>query len=156
MIISEYSHRGGCVNSSVISVTKLALETHQINDIDYRKGILASLRSVGWSGEVKISTNSKIKISGTLMNTGVVVWFGNMHSIHEYIMALQLLNSRNEIDSGIIITATKSEAIRRFHRNKSGKGTSTGNYAEIETLVKHIESLTEIINIPLTVIGIGE
>ena len=90
------------------------------------------------------------------MKTGMVVWFGNMHSIHEYIMALKVLFSRGEIDSGVIITATKSEAIRRFHRNKSQLGTSTGNYAEIETLITHLESLSEVINMPLTVLGVGK
>jgi len=156
MRLTEYSHRGGCSSESALSATRIALENHTISDDKYRIGIMASLRSVGWSGERKILRESKLKISGELMNTGLVLWFGNMHSIHEYIMTLELLHFRNEINSGIIVTASKDEAIRRFFRNKPEQGTSTGNYSEIETLITHLESLTDIINIPLTVIGVGE
>tara|TARA_B100001142_G_C14304887_1_gene644379 strand:- start:1184 stop:1597 length:414 start_codon:yes stop_codon:yes gene_type:complete len=137
-------------------MSMMALERHSISDQNYRNGILAALRSVGWSNERKVATNSKLKISGELANVGLVVWFGNMHSIHEYIMALELLYHRNQLTSGIIVTATKNEAVRRFWRNKSEVGTSTGNYCEVDTLIDHVETLNDIINIPLTVFAIEE
>ncbi len=156
MHLDTYSHRGGCDNESVQTMSMMALERHSISDQNYRNGILAALRSVGWSNERKVATNSKLKISGELANVGLVVWFGNMHSIHEYIMALELLYHRNQLTSGIIVTATKNEAVRRFWRNKSEVGTSTGNYCEVDTLIDHVETLNDIINIPLTVFAIEE
>jgi len=152
----EYHHREGCRNVRVIDATRIALKNHVISDDTYRHSIMASLRSVGWSGDRPVSKGSKLKISGELLDVGLVLWFGNMHSIHEYIMALELLYHKNKINSAVVITATRDEAVRRFHRNKSEKGTSTGNYSEFDTLVSHLKCLEDIVNIPLTVIGVGE
>ena len=150
----EFHFRGGCANEKVAEATRIGIVNHMINDDQYRSSILATLRSVGWSGTRKISPRSKIKINGTLRDVGSVVWFGNMHSVHEYIMALEILHTQNVIKSGIIITHTRQEAVRRFNRDKTDKTTSTGNYCEMDTLNNHIETFQDIINIPLTIIGI--
>ena len=150
----EFDHKGGCHEKRVYKLTKIVLHSHLINDDDYRINLTRDLQSIGWEDEERIDEKSRIKISSTFSQVGLVIWFGNMHSIHEYIMAMELLFKRKKINSGIIITATKKEAIRRFNRNKKEKTNSTGNYSEFSTLKSHIESLQEIINVPISVIGI--
>ena len=87
-----------------------------------------------------------------------MVWFGNQHFVFKHFINLQLLFNEGVISSAIFITSTKDETVDRLGRIKKAQGkkppNSATNYCEYETTVEYLDSVADLISVPITVVGL--
>tara|TARA_B100000029_G_scaffold418425_1_gene423465 strand:+ start:359 stop:850 length:492 start_codon:yes stop_codon:yes gene_type:complete len=136
-----------------VELSILALKSTNPSDGEFKDQVVGSLRSVGWSGETRISPDSRNYIHGTLSGAGLVVHLGNNYTIHRFILTLEQMYRSGIIETGIIVTRTVDEA-KRWNRLRQPNSSSTGNFCETDTLIPQIEEIEDLITIPLLVLGI--
>ena len=143
------SHRNGVdiVSESLISDIRDAfskiekkVERYEISDI--RQDVLADLQVKGWSDKLLLARGSNISITAKKDDVGLCMQTGNVSRVYADLMKLQTLFVNDRIKAGIIVVAT-SDCARQY----------TCNAATYERLVREIEIFSQVITMPLVVIG---
>lgn len=97
----------------------------------------------GWGDKVKIG-NSNLTISFLKSKIGVCFQIGNVARTYADILKLNQLNKKGIIDAGIIIVPHKLES------KKMG-----ANYAQFDRLAKELAQFSDIIPVPILVLGLS-
>lgn len=143
------SHRNGkdIVSESLVSDIREAFSKiekrvgrYEISDI--RQDLLDDLQIRGWSDKLLLARESNISITAKKDNVGLCVQTGNVSRIYADLMKLQTLFVDNRIKAGILIVATTACA-RQY----------TSNAATYERLVRELGIFSQVITMPLVVIG---
>ena len=109
-----------------------------------RQAILGPLRTrCGWSNEITLCTEARIKITSQKGNIGLCVQTGNMSRLYADILKLEYLFSEGRVDAAFYIVPVKDLA------NTWGQ-----NIANYERLTREILIFKRIISVPLLVLGI--
>ena len=108
-----------------------------------RKIILEELNQKGWSSLVKLSYRYQISITTINGNLGLCLQTGNMGRFYADLLKLQYLYKKGNINSAIYVLPTKRIA------------TIMGsNVANFERFVKELTLFSDIVTIPIFVIGL--
>lgn len=116
---------------------------HNSRSLSLRRAIQAVLRSQGWSSKVKLIHSSKISITATNGQFGLCLQTGNMSRFYADLLKLQYLFQKGTIKAAVYILLTKHRA------QEMGS-----NLAHYERFVEELDLFSEIITVPLFVIGI--
>lgn len=116
------------------------VERYEISDI--RQDVLADLQVKGWSDKLLLARGSNISITAKKDDVGLCMQTGNVSRVYADLMKLQTLFVNDRIKAGIIVVAT-SDCARQY----------TCNAATYERLVREIEIFSQVITMPLVVIG---
>ena len=144
-----YEHRSGLkvVAGDIVSSVENAVTS--INPVLEKKavaGIKESIKSLleldGWSGEYRLDTSSRITISSYLKGTGLCFQTGNVGRIYADLLKLQTLYTKGNITAGIILIPEAKTA------KKLG-----ANMANYERLVRELPIFSQVITMPIVVIG---
>lgn len=98
---------------------------------------------LGWADKIKVG-QSRLTISFSKQKVGICFQLGNVARTYADLLKLMQLYKRNVIQVGILVVPHKSES------KKLG-----ANYAQFERLSSEIKHFTDIINIPILVIGLS-
>jgi Restriction endonuclease BglII. len=107
-----------------------------------KKNINERFNHLGWADKVKVGT-SNLTISFLKSNIGVCFQLGNVARTYADILKLMQLHKKGKIKVGIICVPHKLESL------KMG-----ANYAQFERLSKDIIQFTDIVTVPILVIGL--
>lgn len=107
-----------------------------------KKRLKKDLELKGWSGEYRLDANSKITISSYLQGVGMCVQTGNVGRLYADLLKLQALYMKGNICSGIILTP-QSETAKELGYNM----------ANFERLVRELPIFSQVITMPIVVIG---
>lgn len=99
----------------------------------------------GWSGEYRLDSDSQITITSYQNNIGLCFQTGNVGRVYADLLKLQTLYKRGNIIAGIMILPRKGMS-RIFG----------SNCASYDRLLKELPIFSNVIDIPLVVIGIYE
>lgn len=144
-----YSHRNGqeVIPSnvltgliSVLTQINFVLERYTISDL--RNEVLLSLKTKGWSDNIFLDRGSKISITGENERCGLCLQTGNVSRVYADLLKLQTLFVQGKIKAGIIIVPTTTCA-------KS----YTSNAATYERLSRELTIFSQVITMPLIIIG---
>jgi hypothetical protein len=116
------------------------VERYEISDI--RQDVLADLQVKGWSDKLLLARGSNISITAKKDDVGLCMQTGNVSRVYADLMKLQALFVNDRIKAGIIVVAT-SDCARQY----------TCNAATYERLVRELEIFSQVITMPLVVIG---
>ncbi len=143
------SHRNGedIVSETLISDIRDAflkyekkVERYEISDI--RQGVLDDLQIKGWSDKIFLSRDSNISITAKKDDVGLCMQTGNVSRVYADLMKLQTLFMNGNIKAGIIIVAT-TDCARQY----------TCNAATYERLVRELDIFSQVITMPLVIVG---
>lgn len=143
------SHRNGedIVSGALISDIRNAfskiekrVERYEISDI--RRDVLADLQVKGWSDKLLLSRGSNISITAKKDDVGLCMQTGNVSRVYADLMKLQTLFVNGRIKAGIIIVAT-TDCARLY----------TCNAATYERLVRELDIFSQVITMPLVIVG---
>jgi hypothetical protein len=101
------------------------------------------LNTLGWADKVPLS-KSKLTINFMREKIGICFQLGNVARTYADLLKLELLGKKNVIEIGVIIVPTKIES------KKLGM-----NYAQFERLAKEVRHFSEILNLPIFIIGLS-
>lgn len=110
---------------------------------ELREKILRSLRTQGWSDEVRLSADSKITITAMRGSIALCLQTGNMSRFYADLLKLQYLFQNGKAAAAIYIVPTKRRA------KEMGS-----NLAHFERFVEELGLFREIIAVPTLVIGL--
>ena len=100
----------------------------------------------------------KLTITGKINDIGLMTWFGNAHYAYRHFISLQMMFNRGEIKSAIYITSTHDETVRRNRARALSKGrkpsNSAENYSTSEDIYYLLDSIKEVISVPITILGV--
>lgn len=99
----------------------------------------------GWSGEYRLDTESKITITSYQKRIGLCFQTGNVGRVYADLLKLQSLFAKGNIDAGIFLLP-KRKMTRVFG----------SNCASYERLLKELPIFSQVISIPLVIIGFEE
>lgn len=105
--------------------------------------ISTEFNRLGWADKVPINKQTNLTISFIKNRTGLCVQFGNVARTYSDILKLTYLTTKNIIDVGVIIVPNKKESVLLG-----------ANYANFNRLSQEIEVFSEIIHIPLMILGV--
>lgn len=149
MKIQIYEHRSGLkvvAKDIVESVEKAVRSINPILEKNAVAGIKESIKSLleldGWSGEYRLDPSSRITISSFLKGTGLCFQTGNVGRIYADLLKLQTLYTKGKISAGIILIPEVKTA------KKLG-----ANMANYERLVRELPIFSQVITMPIVVIG---
>lgn len=108
-----------------------------------RAQVVEKLDQLGWSGNVRVSPDHNITVTGMKGNLAACVQFGNMSRFYADLLKLQALFERGKCDGAIFILPTKKAA-----------DAMASNIANADRLVKELQLFRSIINIPIKVLGV--
>lgn len=108
----------------------------------FRDMIVESLSKLGWSDQVAISPDCKIKITSQKEDVGLCLQTGNMARFYADLIKLQTLYSEDKIKAAIFLIPTKIES------KKMGS-----NIANFDRLTSELPVFAHTIELPLYVIG---
>ncbi len=143
------SHRNGedIVSESLISDIREAfskiekkVERYEISDI--RQDVLDDLQIKGWSDKLLLARGSNISITAKKDDVGLCMQTGNVSRVYADMMKLQTLFVNDRIKAGIIVVAT-ADCARQY----------TCNAATFERLVRELDIFSQVITMPIVVIG---
>lgn len=143
------SHRNGknVISDSLLSDIRTAfsnVETivgrYEISTI--RQRVLNDLQVKGWSNKVLLTRGSNISITAKKDDVGLCMQTGNVSRVYADLMKLQTLFVNGRIKAGIIIVAT-TDCARQY----------TCNAATYERLVRELEIFSQVITMPLVIVG---
>lgn len=97
---------------------------------------------IGWSGEYRLDSDSKITISSYMQGVGLCFQTGNAGRVYADLLKLQTLYVKGNITAGIILIPTASTA--------KELGSNMANY---ERLVRELPLFSQVITMPIVVIG---
>lgn len=75
-----------------------------------RAQVLSSLKTSGWSGEVKLAADSDMTITSVKDDVGLCLQTGNMSRIYADLMKLQTMYLNNHIKAAVIIVPSQDVA----------------------------------------------
>ncbi|MCR5713533.1 MAG: hypothetical protein K6F98_01200 [Bacteroidales bacterium] len=149
MNILVSSHRNG---EDIVSETLLSdirdtfskvekrVERYEISDI--RQGVIDDLQMKGWSDKIFLALGSNISITAKKDDVGLCMQTGNVSRVYADLMKLQTLFMNGNIKAGIIIVAT-TDCARQY----------TCNAATYERLVRELDLFSQVITMPLVIVG---
>lgn len=149
MNILVNSHRNGehIVSQELVSDIRDAfskidkkVERYEISDI--RQDILEDLKNKGWSDKLLLARGSNISITAKKADVGLCMQTGNVSRVYADLMKLQTLFVNQQITAGIIVVATR-DCAKQY----------TCNAATYERLLKELDIFSQVITMPLVVIG---
>jgi hypothetical protein len=97
---------------------------------------------VGWSGEYRLDSDSKITISSYMQGVGLCIQTGNAGRVYADLLKLQTLYVKGNITSGIMLIPTVVTAKELGY-----------NMANYERLVRELPLFSQVITMPIVVIG---
>ena len=148
MILYKHEHNKGffIIPDNILKGVRKALEgvNPPINRPTklLREDILDSFFRIGWSDQIRISTDSKITITSVLHNVGLCLQTGNVSRFYADMLKLQTLYSARKIVGGIYVIPSKHEA-----KNIGS------NIAHFDRFVDELQVFFKIITIPMAVYG---
>jgi hypothetical protein len=108
------------------------------------KAIVANrFNAKGWADKIRVG-NSRLTISFMKSKVGVCFQLGNVARTYADILKLSQLGKKNIIDIGIIVVPNKLES-----------KTLGANYASYDRLANELRQFSDIINVPILVIGLS-
>ncbi len=144
-----YDHRSGKkvvphdLFNDVIKVIEAINPVLEKNTVSQIKAELKNaLELKGWAGEYRLDAASKITISSFLHGIGMCIQTGNVGRTYADLLKLQALYVKGNICAGIIITPQLDTA--------RALGNNMANY---ERLVRELPIFTQVITMPIVVIG---
>ena len=144
-----YNHRNGIkivpddvINGliEVIHNTHPQIRTNCARDI--RNEMYDQLFKMGWSGEMRLDSESHITLASYLQGVGLCIQTGNAARIYADLLKMQALFVKGSITSGIIVVPLNETA------KKMGKGMAT-----YERLLRELPIFSQVITMPIIVIG---
>lgn len=117
-----------------------AVSRYEISDI--RARIIEYLLSKGWSDKLVLARGSNISITSKKCDIGMCMQTGNVSRMYADLMKLQALYLRNSINAGILIVST-TDCAKHY----------TSNAATYERLMRELDIFSQVITIPLVIIG---
>ena len=75
-----------------------------------REQLIASLKTSGWSGEVKLAADSDMTITSVKDDVGLCLQTGNMSRMYADLMKLQTMYLNNHIKAAVIIVPSQEVA----------------------------------------------
>ena len=100
------------------------------------------MKKIGWSGEYRLDSDSKITISSYMQGVGLCFQTGNAGRVYADLLKLQTLYVKGNITAGIILIPTALTA--------KELGSNMANY---ERLVRELPLFSQVITMPIVVIG---
>lgn len=144
-----YEHRSGLKvvpDSIVAGVVKIigdinpTLSKKTVTSI--KESIRERLEKEGWTGEYRLDATSRITISSYLKGIGLCFQTGNVGRIYADLLKLQTLYTKGNITAGIII----------IPQIKTAKELGA-NMANYERLIRELPIFSQVITMPIVVIG---
>lgn len=149
MKTQTYDHRNGLkvVPKDVLgTVEKVVWDIHPSlskNSVTIIKdSIRERLEKEGWSGEYRLDATSRITISSYLQGIGLCFQTGNVGRIYADLLKLQTLYTKGNIAAGIILVPQI--------RTAKELGYNMANY---ERLIRELPIFSQVITMPIVVIG---
>ncbi len=96
----------------------------------------------GWSDKIFLALGSNISITAKKDDVGLCMQTGNVSRVYADLMKLQTLFMNGNIKAGIIIVAT-TDCARQY----------TCNAATYERLVRELDLFSQVITMPLVIVG---
>ena len=150
MNIEVSSHRNGADIVSALLITdireafgmisKEKIGRYEISEI--RSDIIDTLKTKGWSDKILLARGSNISITAKKDDVGLCIQTGNVSRVYADLMKLQTLFVNDRIKAGIIVVA-KTDCASQY----------TCNAATYERLVRELEIFSQVITMPIIVIG---
>ncbi len=144
-----YNHRNGVkiIASDVIDgISSILNDEHpkltQNSVSTLKNDIWNKMMKIGWSGEYRLDSDSKITISSYMQGVGLCFQTGNAGRVYADLLKLQTLYVKGNITAGIILIPTVSTA--------KELGSNMANY---ERLVRELPLFSQVITMPIAVIG---
>lgn len=144
-----YNHRNGVkiIAPDVINgINDILSEEHPEltkNSVSILKTeIWNKMIKIGWSGEYRLDSDSKITISSYMQGVGLCFQTGNAGRVYADLLKLQTLYVKGNITAGIILIPTIATA--------KELGSNMANY---ERLVRELPLFSQVITMPIVVIG---
>jgi hypothetical protein len=144
-----YEHRSGLKvvpHNIVSSVEKIVWDVNP----DLSKESVANIKAVikerlkkeGWTGEYRLDAASRITISSYLKGIGLCFQTGNVGRIYADLLKMQTLYTKGNITAGIILVPQVNTA--------KALGSNMANY---ERLIRELPIFSQVITMPIVVIG---
>ncbi len=108
-----------------------------------RDEIVSKLRTLGWSGELVVSQESKISITSMKGSTGLCLQTGNMARMYADLLKLQKLYLDNSIASAVMIVPSEPVA--------KALG---ANLAHATRLERELAIFKKVIHVPMVIYAI--
>lgn len=150
MKIQIHNHRNGLsiIDEKMFNITLCSVEQQPVYEMckntvsEIKNAILDELLSNGWEKDHRLDSVSHISITASQNKIGLCLQTGNISRIYADLLKLQLLFTQGQLFAGIIILPTKSAA------------KSLGdNMVNFERVVQELNIFSQIITIPLVLIG---
>lgn len=149
MKIETFSHRNGqnvvpdeYVQNISSIINNIYYQGKRTSATDIRREIIRGLGLNGWSNEYRLDIESKISITSFRNKIGMCLQTGNVSRIYADLLKLQALFIKDKINAGIIILPQKRLA-----------NELASNMANYERLVSELTIFSQVITIPLVIIG---
>ncbi len=149
MELKIFQYKCPDINNNHVALQVLqTLKSIQFNldkgcSIKLREIISEELRPLGWSSKVKLSYKSQISITAMNRDCALCLQTGNVSRIYADLLKLEYLYKKEKTNLAIYILPTK--------KNARMMG---GNLAYYERLIEELQLFSEIISIPILVLGI--
>lgn len=144
-----YGYRNGedVLTSSLINeiTDSLAKSDYKIERYSigrFREELLDELKKRGWSDNLFLDTISKISITSEKKGVGLCLQTGNVSRTYADMLKLQNLFVQGKLRAGVIIVPTSSCA-KEY----------ASNSATYERLVRELQIFSQVITMPLVVLG---
>lgn len=112
---------------------------------ELRLSLLAILRSLGWTGRVRVAAQANISITAVNGSVGLALQLGNMARFYADLIKLQYFGELGRIVGGVYLIPTQRAA--------TIMGQNMANY---ERLSRELRYYRNIISLPLLVVGLEE
>ena len=110
---------------------------------NFKDDLSDQLKTIGWSGQVRLSSKSSISITSILRNIGLCTQTGNMARMYADLIKLQAMYMDEKIKAAIFVLPTKSCA------NSFG-----GNVANYDRFLNELTNIfSKVVTIPMVIIG---
>ena len=144
-----YEHRSGLkvVPRDIVSdVEKILWDINPILSkrtvASIKESVRERLEKDGWTGEYRLDSSSRITISSYLKGIDMCFQTGNVGRIYADLLKLQTLYTRGNITAGIIL----------IPQIKTAKELGS-NMANYERLIRELPIFSQVITMPIVVIG---
>ena len=110
---------------------------------NFKDDLSDQLKTIGWSGQVRLSSKSSISITSILRNIGLCTQTGNMARMYADLIKLQAMYMDEKIKAAIFVLPTKACA------NSFG-----GNVANYDRFLNELTNIfSKVVTIPMVSIG---
>ena len=126
--------------SDTITSSTYHIEKYTINK--FRDEFLSGIKRKGWSDSVILNRASKISITSEKGDVGLCLQTGNVSRVYADLLKLQCHYAQGRIKVGIIIVPTQRCA-KQY----------TSNSATYERLIRELPIFSQVITMPIIVVG---